>query len=283
MRECATKPSIVRLLAIVCITILIAVSNCVYSVSFAALGGLVIGLYRYVGKDTGGVRGIDFALPGAVLLACYVGLLFPGSYPSYDTYLLAIDQKLGLGWVIGRIFPEFPVVATLSKLAYATLPLAFTFLYLCLPGKSDRYCLWKSMIITGLLLCITYWLCPAAGPKYIFPGWPNVEPHMAPGIVFTRAPLNCMPSGHLTWALLFCCFSRKCRYYVKVPLFVFLILVALATLGLGEHYWIDLIAAIPFTALIYYLSCVRVTIPRMPACLHFDDYRRSSRPACRWR
>jgi len=69
-----------------------------------------------------------------------------------------------------------------------------------------------------------------------------------------------MPSGHFLGALLMYWFSRQCRWQVHVGFAVFTALTALATVGLGEHYLVDLIAAIPFAAAIYY--SVHLRIPR---------------------
>jgi len=229
-------------------------------VIYAAIGGLLLGAARYAGYDVQGIPAIDFLLLGATIL-CDASNTHNVIRPSYDMYLLAIDQKLGLGWSVGKMLPRLPVLAAFCNVAYWGLPVAFAALYLCLPGKRDRSRLWWSMIITGILLYFTYRLCPAAGPKFIFPSWPYAEPHVTPTIVFTRSPLNCMPSGHFTWALLICWYSRTCRYPARIAALIFLVLTGLATLGQGEHYWIDLIAAVPFAVVVYRLSQVRVTPP----------------------
>jgi hypothetical protein len=76
-------------------------------------------------------------------------------------------------------------------------------------------------------VCI-YWLLPAAGPA--FAGQPNAFP-------------NGIPSMHMGFALI--CFlyaeGRLRRIFGG-----FIVLTIAATLGLGEHYTVDLVAAIPF-------------------------------------
>ena len=81
----------------------------------------------------------------------------------------------------------------------------------------------------GVLGSLLYLLCPAVGPVWA----------QTPG-----APRNCMPSMHLTWALLLFCYSPR---WLRPFAAIFALLTALATLGLGEHYVLALVAALPFT------------------------------------
>jgi hypothetical protein len=58
------------------------------------------------------------------------------------------------------------------------------------------------------------------------------------------APRNCMPSLHFTWAFLAFWYAPGSWRW---PMSVFVLLTAAATVTVGEHYFIDLIAAVPFT------------------------------------
>ncbi len=86
------------------------------------------------------------------------------------------------------------------------------------------------------------------------------------------APDNCMPSMHLTWALLIALNARSLR--LRIGLWVYVILVAAATLALREHYLVDLIAAVPFTVAVQwmarhskeYLSILKAESRRAIAC-----------------
>ena len=90
-------------------------------------------------------------------------------------------------------------------------------------------------VLAPLLAAVGYLLCPAVGP-----GWVG-DPHAA---------RDCMPSMHFTWALLFWWYSRG---RVRKLMAVFAWVTAAATLGLGQHYWIDLVAAVPFTVAVVWL------------------------------
>src|ERR1039458_1694808 len=56
-----------------------------------------------------------------------------------------------------------------------------------------------------------------------------------------------MPSLHLTGALLLWIHASP---RMRIPMLIFAILTAPAALGRGEHYAVDLLAALPFTAVV---------------------------------
>ena len=56
-----------------------------------------------------------------------------------------------------------------------------------------------------------------------------------------------MPSLHFSWALLQWWHTRSLARWIQCSAFVWLIITVLATLGLGLHYLIDLIVAVPFS------------------------------------
>jgi len=94
----------------------------------------------------------------------------------------------------------------------------------------------RAMLIGAIAGLICYYLFPAVGPIWV----------RTPGAI-----RNCMPSLHLTWALLLWIYSSKS---LRIPMFLFALLTAAASMGLGEHYAIDLVAALPFTAAICVLA-----------------------------
>ena len=75
------------------------------------------------------------------------------------------------------------------------------------------------------------------------------------------AARNCMPSLHTAWALLVCWNSRPFGRWVKTLAASFLALTLAATLGLGEHYLVDLVVAVPF-ALCIQAACAPPLEPR---------------------
>jgi len=231
---------------------------------FAAAGAVTLGLARYAGYDVTGVPALDLVFPIWTTICVYTVFSYHPSRPSLDQYLLAVDQKMGASWILGRLFSQYPPLEVICGLAYGTLPFIFVALYLFIPEPANRARLWWSTVISTAVCYIGYSLCPAAGPKYAFTAlWPYSEPAMLhPRSDMVQGALNCMPSGHLIGALLFYWFSKTCHKYVRLACAVFLGLTLLATLGLGEHYWIDLIVAFPFALAIYRLCYIEVRVSK---------------------
>jgi hypothetical protein len=234
---------------------------------FAAAGAVTLGLARYAGYDVTGVPALDLVFPIWTTICVYTVFSYHPSRPSLDQYLLAVDQKMGASWILGRLFSQYPPLEVICGLAYGTLPFIFVALYLFIPEPANRARLWWSTVISTAVCYIGYSLCPAAGPKYAFTAlWPYSEPAMLhPRSDMVQGALNCMPSGHLIGALLFYWFSKTCHKYVRLACAVFLGLTLLATLGLGEHYWIDLIVAFPFASIAgSKTSCINSTCATVP-------------------
>ncbi len=225
--------------------------------AWSMVGGLMIASARCLGRDVRGVPAIDLLLPLSIIVLFSKMALYHGYRLVFDEYLLAIDQTLGFGWILGRVFVACPVWAFICNVAYRIVPLGVAVLYLAIDRPIDRVRLCASIVIASVLCYVTYGICPAVGPVHVFAGWPLHEPHVTPVLITMDGPPNCMPSGHFLWAILLLLFSWRCRWPMRTAFLVFNILTIGATLGLGEHYWIDLLASIPYAAGIYYLLHIR--------------------------
>jgi membrane-associated phospholipid phosphatase len=93
----------------------------------------------------------------------------------------------------------------------------------------------RALLAGGIGCWFFYWLFPAIGP-----GWYD---WLHPAAV-APAPRNCMPSMHMAWALLVAVNAR--HWGLKITFSIYAAMMAFATLGLGEHYFIDLLAAVPY-------------------------------------
>lgn len=94
----------------------------------------------------------------------------------------------------------------------------------------------RRALLLGAIFCwFLYILFPAVGPIYYSHG------------ETVSALRNCFPSMHFTWALLLALNSHS---RLRWPLWVYAGLVGISTIALGQHYVIDLIAALPYTAAI---------------------------------
>jgi hypothetical protein len=172
---------------------------------------------------------------------------------TYDLFLYAFDSTLGSpsSFVIGRLFRTHLIIGNISGYVYSCLPvyIAVFLGYQIRSGKmvaDVRYLLG----IIGLMGFFLYLICPAAGPLHCFQTFPDSPPSLkdlsVQQIAVAAVPRNAIPSLHFGWALLMCLYAWMRRnWLLGLGSTVFVAFTALATLGSGEHYLIDLIVAVP--------------------------------------
>ena len=114
-----------------------------------------------------------------------------------------------------------------------------------------------AFLVAGPIGVVFYNLVPACGPIYLlgsrFPYDPPsllqlTQLSLQSGAVI--GPRNAFPSLHMGWALLAWWYSDGLSWRGRFPVFVFLLGTAVAILALGEHYFVDLIAAFPLAVVI---------------------------------
>ncbi len=192
----------------------------------AALLIMLCALWRrdsFTAKDFCVAIGLFWAL---VALAESNSALSAGSQGTFDRTLYRIDLWMGLDpWILIRWLASMPIACRFLALIYFSLPIAFALLWICEHPAN----LLPAVLIGPALAFACYHLVPAVGPIHLGDA---------------RAPINCFPSMHVTWVLLF---ARSARgTLLRFALWTFAALTMLATVGLGEHYFVDLIAAVPF-------------------------------------
>jgi len=180
---------------------------------------------------------------------------------TYDRILYIFDAKLAIrnfvppSWVIGRLFVDYNGLRLACSYVYNSLPLG---LAICLALQwQDRqrniwYPLdlrWLSMTL-GCIGFLLYQICPAAGPVYLFPKeFPAVVPNLlsisATPVWIREVPRNGMPSLHVGWTMLLFWNTRHRAWWISLAAGLYVTMTALATLGLGEHYLMDLVVAVP--------------------------------------
>lgn len=169
---------------------------------------------------------------------------------NYDWALYCIDTALHLD---SRAFAvccySSAWVRVLLSAVYLSLPLAFAIAWL-LSGKPSS--MLRVMLYAAVAGCILYALVPACGPSHVFVAYPYAVPELSRYALNTAQARNAMPSLHLTWALLL--FANAQGRWLRAGLFCYAIFTGFATVGGGEHYFIDLIAAVPFTALVQHVT-----------------------------
>jgi hypothetical protein len=159
--------------------------------------------------------------------------------------------------LIGGLVWANPPVHHFFAYVWGWLPAAVTICYglNVRAGNRQADVLLKAALISGLAGFMLYHLFPAAGAAYAFgPDFPAALPEpgtldVAPApIGIPGAPRNSMPCVHFSWALLAWLEARRYLSPVARGAFAgFALLTVLATIGLGEHYVIDNIVAVPFT------------------------------------
>ncbi len=190
-----------------------------------------------------------------ILSAVGVSLAARSLVMTYDTLLYAFDASLGYppGFAVGQFFRGHAGMAYCSALAYNYLPIGLVALR-AVQLREQRNELDVRLIyaaLGGIGFCL-YAICPGIGPINRFPSFPYTLPAsvaLAPVPAGPLLPRNAMPSLHVGWALLVFVNSWAPwrSYWAPFLGSLFLILTAVATLGSGEHFLIDLIVVAPLT------------------------------------
>jgi hypothetical protein len=210
----------------------------------------------------------------AIFIAVVLNLTTKLHPRTYDLYLYAADQGYGfpiIAWV-GQLLARSRPLFQSCTFVYESLPLAVSLLYAYQRSGSRPLGVrvLPAFIGGGGAVYLLYNILPAAGPYYVFG---KVFPYHLPQASALQMVLvgdvarNAMPSMHVACALLIFWNCRRLPLWIYVGSAVYLVLTALAAIGLGEHYVVDLVAAVPF-ALVLQSVCA-------PAWLR-------SRPEWRW-
>ncbi len=182
-----------------------------------------------------------------------------------DHFVEVADRALGSpSWVVGRFVHEHGWYLWLITKVYTYLPVgAAVVAYFQLRRSSTegfpRHHIVRSFILIGAIGPVVYFLFPVVGPAYAFgnevagAGWMNVWPHVVPtslepvSAYFSQAaPRNCMPSLHTAWATAILVHALRGPRLLKVFGVFWWVCTISATLGLGAHYGVDLVAGFVF-------------------------------------
>lgn len=211
--------------------------------------------------------GTALLVPLFILLMRPAGMITSALHPwTLDGALFGVDAALGSPtFVLGRLFAQHPWLRWLCSSVSTSISLAVGGLYLLrtrrggeVPGRQ----ILEAFVLGGGVGFLLHHACPAAGPRYAFSG---LFPHQLPEVSSFElmpvppAPRNCMPSLHTAWVVLLWWYSRGQTGPVRAGFLVWMALTLVATLGLGEHYVLDLVAGVPMAVLVDALSCRRLS------------------------
>lgn len=184
-------------------------------------------------------------------------LLYP---KTYDLYLYLVDGSFGFqpSFLAGRAMAASAIVRIAAALTYVSLPFVMAVVYaLRLPKNAERpsWDIITVFLLAGLGGWALYNVVPATGPGFIFKG--NFPWHALPYPALHRLfleqipvspdiPRNAIPSLHMAWVVLLYWNAKGLSRSLRVFLAVYTALTVLSTMGTGEHYFVDLVAAVPF-------------------------------------
>jgi hypothetical protein len=204
-----------------------------------------------------------FGLISPVFLAC-TGTFLPRVLDLRMQQVGGLLGPLPPIW-IGQLFDTLTPLKVLCTIVYGTLPVGIAVVHAVRfkrdPSETPRLLL--AFVLIALFGYPLYFLLPMVGPREAWAAL-NAHAEFPPRaipvfestslIVGRLPPRNCMPSLHTAWSLslLLSCrgLSRRMLSF-GVGWFV---CTELATLGLGEHWLIDLVVALPFTFAVYSLT-----------------------------
>jgi hypothetical protein len=198
---------------------------------------------------------------------------------SCDPAAYAADEAYGIQWSfgIGRLFAEVPMLQLVCYAIYVAPPPSLVFVYALQtrawrPPPVDAATVLLAVFVAGYSL---YYVFPVCGPKAAFPNaFPQAPPPLD-GLLGTQLQIpgedawpNGMPSLHIASVVLAYWQARPYGIWARLAAGVFLVGTFLATLGMGEHYLVDLVVGLPLSLAVY-----AICMPARP------PYRRQRRAA----
>jgi len=195
----------------------------------------------------------------ALVYAAAVCLALQGAFlrdvPTWDAHLYLADESVAhaAAFRLAVIFSSWPWLESWAEAVYLNLPFAAVAAYLLIAADSAaraRRFVTSFLVLTGVGYAC-YLLTPGAGTL----SWPDaVFPSQPPSVV-TNWPLvpgtfprNCLPSLHLSWALLI--LWRIPGRWAHAAWWLFVVPTLVGTISFGGHYVVDLVASLPFVAAI---------------------------------
>jgi hypothetical protein len=175
----------------------------------------------------------------------------------YDEYVMAFDRILGSpSFTLGKMLVAYRWMYSVCVIVYDHLNLAcgiVVVLYLWREPIEDCLELVRTIVAVSALALPLYLIFPVSGPLFAYRRFPFELPSAQPHLIYLTYAPDGVPSVHMTLALLICWYARTWRIG-RILSVIYATLTVVATLGSGQHYLFDLMAAVPFTALVLYLS-----------------------------
>ena len=209
---------------------------------------------------------LRFSVIGAMpllLLIGMVGLTFGGTGgATFDATLAAVDHTL---WVdpsfsVGRVLHSSAALNSAAQVGYDALPLAVAAVGAAVwrrRGEADARTIFLALALSGLVAWVCFAFLPAAGPVYKWGSRFPLSPPAPADLIVGKGALaiegfrNALPSMHMVAALLVVFATSSLSTAWRLLACITCVITVVATLGTGQHYFIDLAAAVPLAAAAY--------------------------------
>jgi PAP2 superfamily len=243
-------------------------------VSFLGMGSLAIMGLRAVWLEGEERQLVLLALiPGILILASnhFAGYLHKWTESAHpetlDLYLYSFDASMHvpIAFLAGQAFAKWRVLGDVSFVFYVGLPFTLAVVYAgqAVRLRAKAIPIFVAFLIAGPIGGIFYNLFPALGPIHLFAErfpWQPLTTDQARRLLLEPVPLiglrNAIPSLHMGWTLMAWWYSRGLSIWERGLAFLFVALTIFATMGTGEHYFIDLVVAFPFILFLQALCTV---------------------------
>jgi len=174
-----------------------------------------------------------------------------------------------LSFKVGQVVLSSHLLTRTMLVVYYLLPLAIMFTYarLLVRDRTLAMTAFLAFVIAGPVGVVFYNLIPGCGPgclmggKYPFEMFSSQQLRQMPlQPLLEGGARNAFPSLHLGWALLALWYSECLSLRARLAMAIFFVGTVFATLGLGEHYFVDLVAAFPFVLMIQAACAMKIPI-----------------------
>jgi hypothetical protein len=180
---------------------------------------------------------------------------------TFDLFLYSFDSSLRvqISFLTGQVLLTHLWLRTAALAIYIGLPLPLALVYASQLRRQKQKALavMIAFLATGPIGVLCYNMLPACGPVHLFGAafpWSPMSGSDAQQLnvvpVLMAGARNAIPSLHMAWVLLVWWNSRGLARWVRGVAMLFVALTVLATLGTGEHYFIDLVVAFPFSLMV---------------------------------
>lgn len=205
-------------------------------------------------QNRDGIAAIALLLLGASVASQFAAsaaltLSAPWSPLTDDVYLYRLDRLVGYDSLrVMAAYPRLGLLRLLSEYTYLSLPFALMAGVGMVVLRRAPRVLVPRFVIASILGLLLYQIIPAVGPAMLSASELHGPLHPIPADLHVWR--NAFPSLHLIHALLLFPAWGRLRWLLGTA---FITLTAMTCLGDGQHYLVDLLAGIPFTALIVWL------------------------------